>query len=105
MKIQNGDIEKGFTEDMVYMAKGDPEFKSQIQKKGKQTALWKYPLPYGAQGGESANSSLAGGYSYPGYGMGSPGSSTGAANGATMRRAYFIVEFENGKVTEWTQTK
>lgn len=106
MHIQNGDIDKGFTEEMVYMAKGTPEAKSSIRKKGKTLDIWKYPQPYKSGGGEPASSGLAGGYNYPTFGPGSPGTPmTQGTSTPQMRRTYLIVEFEKGKVVDWSEAK
>ncbi|MBI3555363.1 MAG: hypothetical protein HY074_03745 [Deltaproteobacteria bacterium] len=97
-QIQSGRIDKGFTEEMVYMARGEPSDKSMSTRDGKPTVVWKYPrpaapLPVGAQSG-----SLSTPYGYPGFGP-------GPAQPAPMfyERSYFKVEFLNGKVVGWDQ--
>ncbi len=97
-QIQSGRIDKGFTEDMVYMARGEPSDKVKAVRDGKPTTVWKYarpgaPLPVSASGGN-----LAAPYGYPGFG---PNPSQPAP--MFYERSYFKVEFLNGKVVGWDQ--
>jgi len=100
-KIENGDIDKGFTEEMVYMAKGTPSEKSVIRRANHDVTLWKYALPYPASSSAPAPNSSLSPYGYPTFGPQTPTSSGGTASGS-LDRAYYIVEFENGKVTGWS---
>ncbi len=97
-QIQSGNVDKGFTEDMVYMAKGTPSEKSTQVKSGKTIKLWKYSgtktqmvePPRG-----SAAPGFSGAYEYPTPGA-VPKQST-MHYGSSMQ----IIEFENGKVSGW----
>ena len=97
-QIQSGNVDKGFTEDMVYISKGTPSEKSSQVKSGKTITIWKYPKsetqmvepPRG-----SAPTGFSGAYEYP-------------TPGAVPRQAPIfygkpmeIIEFENGKVSGW----
>lgn len=97
-QIQNGRIDHGFTEEMVYMAKGKPSEKSSIERDGRKIAVWKYarPRPPGPPGSHSG--ALSSPYGYPGFG---PGPSQPVP--MFYDRSYFKVEFENGKVVRWDQ--
>jgi hypothetical protein len=97
-QIQSGHIDHGFTEEMVYMAKGKPNEKSTIEKNGKTLTLWKYASPMPATPMASGNSNVNTPYGYPSFG---PGPSQPAS--IFYDRKYFKVEFENGKVVNWDQ--
>lgn len=96
-QIQNGRIDKGFTEDMVYIAKGNPDDKESITRDGKKIIVWKYSRPIPAlpvNSGGSANLSTP--YGYPIFGP------TGAQPPPLFyERGFFKIEFENGKVVRW----
>lgn len=101
-QIQSGRIDHGFTEDMVYMAKGKPSEKSSYEKKGPKgpvhVTVWKYASPAPATPANIASSSISTPYGYPTFG---PGPSQPAS--VFYEKKYFKVEFENGKVTSWDQ--
>ncbi|MBI3543121.1 MAG: hypothetical protein HY075_07600 [Deltaproteobacteria bacterium] len=96
-QIQSGRIDRGFTEDMVYLARGEASDKSQIERNGRKLTVWRYakptPTPVGA-----STSGLAGGYGYPGIATGPMPQSS-----VVYERSYFKVEFEHGKVVGWDQ--
>lgn len=96
-KIQSGDVDKGFTEEMVEMSKGVPEEKSEIVRKGKHIQLWKYYSAANAQAVGNASTGFSGAYSYPGFGP------TPSQPILTQKKLSFVVEFIQGKVIGWKQ--
>lgn len=95
-QIQSGRIDKGFTEEMVYMARGKPSDKSTVTRGGKDVVLWKYEVPAAVQPPNAAPGSLSTPYGYPTFGP-NPAQSTPIL----YERSYANVEFENGKVVDW----
>lgn len=102
--IQREQIDVGFTEDQVRMAKGDPSDISQITRKTpqgreKKITLWKFRKSVPATHSTSAiaGSGMSSPYGYPGFG---PGPSQPVPMDYT--RIGLIVEFEQGKVVSWT---
>jgi len=95
-QIQNGNIDEGFTEEMVYMAKGNPAEKETSQKDGKTITLWKYPQPGAVQPPGYPSTSFSSPYSFPTFG---PGPIQPAP--FPYARANFIVKFVDGKVESW----
>jgi hypothetical protein len=97
-QIQNGRVDRGFTEEMVYMAKGTPDDKQVLTRGGKKVTVWRYarrvpPAPPGGGG-----TTLSTPYGYPAFGPG-PSQPTPIF----YDKGYFKVEFENGKVIGWDQ--
>lgn len=92
-QIQNGNIDEGFTEDMVYMARGNPAEKETMTRAGKTVTLWKYPGSAVAGPG-FPSTSFTSPYSYPTFGP-------GPIQPAPYYRTHFIVEFEGGRVVGW----
>ena len=97
-QIQNGRVDKGFTEEMVYMSKGQPSEKQELERGGRKLTVWKYarrvpPAPPGGGG-----TSLSTPYGYPAFGPG-PSQPTPVF----YEHGYFKVEFEDGKVVGWDQ--
>jgi hypothetical protein len=100
-QIQSGRIDRGFNEDMVYLALGEPSDKSSIAKKtadgaSRSVVIWKYPLRTPPEPREHQSSGLAGGYSYPVIGPGPVQQPV-----VNYERRFANVEFENGKVVGW----
>lgn len=95
-QIQGGRIDQGFTEDMVYMAKGKPDGKENITRDGKQILVWKYAQRDYSTHAEQAVTGLNAPYSYPTFG---PGPAQQPLNMRPLR--YLRVEFENGRVARW----
>lgn len=97
--IQNGQIDKGFTEDMVYMSKGKPGETLSQTKAGKTVTTWKYfgkPQMTEIQG--NGPTGFEGAYAYPT--VGAPARPTSAMS---YSKPNFSVEFENGKVVRWKE--
>jgi hypothetical protein len=94
-QIQNGQIDQGFTEDMVYIAKGKPDERSTKVHKGKVIEIWKYTLPSSPQPTSSAwsNDSMSSPYGYPTFGPGPAQPSPVYYNSS-----YLTIEFKDGKV-------
>lgn len=99
-QIQAGQIDKGFNEDMVYLAKGTPTDKATHQKAGKTITIWKYyqKADVAAPPGSSAPG-FAGAYEYP-----SPGKPQ-QPYPMFYNKPGLVVEFENGKVKSWIDNK
>lgn len=95
-QIQNGRVDKGFTEDMVYLAKGAPSEKSSATREGKTITVWKYTRPGAPVQQGSTSNNLSTPYGYPSFG---PGPSAPAP--VYYDRVFSRVEFENGKVVRW----
>lgn len=98
MQIQAGNVQPGFTEDQVFLAKGEPEEKYQatrrINNEAHSVMVWRYrdrTKISALDAGPGAD--LSGGYGYPTHGsiprMSRP------YNGANE---YLLIEFEHGKV-------
>lgn len=98
-QIQNGRIDYGFTEEMVYLAKGKPaETETHTVKNGKSRIVWKYRGSIVEFPGNSASTGLAGPYGYPEF------SPKGAQPVQPMaERKLRKVEFEDGKVVTWDE--
>lgn len=94
-QIQAGRIDKGFTEDMVYMAKGEPSEKNQLKKDGKELVVWKYPRRTAPPVAAGANN-LSTPYGYPSFG---PAPQQSAP--LFYDRSYDTVEFDRGRVVRW----
>ena len=97
-QIQSGRIDRGFTEDMVYLSKGTPDDQSSIDRDGRKVTIWKYARSSPALSSRGATSNLSSPYGYPGFG---PGPAQSAP--LLYERAYFKIEFEKGKVIGWDQ--
>lgn len=97
-QIQSGRIDRGFTEEMVYLAKGEPSDKSTLTRDGKTVTVWKYARPVPPSPPGQAAGGLSAPYGYPGFG---PGPSQ--ASPLFYERSYFKVEFEGGKVMRWDE--
>ena len=97
-QIQNGRIDQGFSEDMVFMALGEPSETSTLTRKdldgtAHQITLWKYKSNLPAAANMSGPGSLSGsGYPTPGQTANTP---------ARYERKMQMVEFEQGKVVRW----
>jgi hypothetical protein len=97
-QIQSGKIEPGFTEEMVYMAKGKPSRKLTLQEGDRHFVLWNYNRPtYVSLPGGGAGS-LASPYGYPSFGP-----DPVRPVGTMASSPYFTVKFENGKVVDWVE--
>ncbi|MBI2605185.1 MAG: hypothetical protein HYW49_03795 [Deltaproteobacteria bacterium] len=98
-QIQAGAIDKGFTEEMVYLAKGNPSEKSTTVRSGKTIAVWKYSgKPEVVSPPGSAPSGFSGQYGYPAFGP-------GPASPAPMvySKPRLVIEFEDGRVARWRE--
>lgn len=95
-QIQNGRIDHGFTEEMVYMAKGKPDDKETLTRDGKQVRVWKYAKRDYSGNPSSVSTGLSSPFGYPTFG---PGAGQPAQNYNRMK--YLRVEFENGRVSRW----
>ncbi len=99
-QIQAGQIDKGFNEDMVYLAKGNPTEKASHQKAGKTISVWKYyRKPDVAAPPGSAAPGFSGAYEYP-----TPGKAQ-QPYPMYYNKPGLVVEFENGKVKGWTENQ
>lgn len=99
MKVQNGEIEKGYTEDMVYMAKGNPSEKKTLHRGGKVVSVWKYGAsrPMSVRDGvPNSSNSLSGSFGYPEFSPSGPHHPAPYQNAPPLE-----VEFENGRVSTW----
>ena len=95
-QVQNGRIDLGFNEDMVYMAKGKPDDTETITRNGKQIKVWKYAKRDWRGDSHPASTSLSSPYGYPTFG---PGPSQPVIANRPLK--YLRVEFENGQVARW----
>jgi hypothetical protein len=97
-QIQNGRIDRGFTEQMVYLAKGEPDEKTTAKRSQRTIMIWKYArhMPSAPPGQAAAGLSTP--YGYPSFGPG-PTQPTPLF----YEKSYFKVEFEKGKVIGWDQ--
>ncbi len=97
MKIQNGEVEVGFTEQMVFLARGEPDERSTWRRGGGTHPLWKYKLrSYSAANPGSGDPGFSGSYQFPNFG---PRAAVQAI------RRYFVVAFQDGKVVSVRETK
>jgi hypothetical protein len=94
-QIQNGHVDRGFTEEMVYMAMGEPSVKEPATRNGRAVTVWKYRKSVPSAQFANPNPTLTTPYGYPSI-------STGPAQPMPMRyeTPYFKVVFENGKVID-----
>jgi hypothetical protein len=94
-QIQNGRIDKGFTEDMVTIALGEPAEKTAETESGKRFVVWKYTRPATLQSTTASQGSMSAPYGYP-------GPATGPAQPIPMfyERQYYKVKFEAGRVVD-----
>ena len=105
-QIQNGRIDRGFTEEMVYMAMGKPDNKDTItisarakgahDRDGKKITLWKYLRRDVNAAPRESSTGLSSPYSYPTFGPG-----PGQPAPVIYDRRYYKVEFLDGKVIRW----
>jgi len=95
-QIQNGRIDHGFTEEMVFIAKGKPTDKTQINRDGKAITVWKYVGAMPSEPPGQSTGGLASPYGYPGFG---PGPNQPAP--MFYERKTYKVEFQDGKVVSW----
>ena len=95
LKIQNGEVDLGFTPDMVYMAKGKPKEESTRRVDGKSVLIWRYPGPrvVAPQSAAGPSTSFSSPYGHPQF-SGQP--STPSPMFYESRG--FTIEFEDGKV-------
>ena len=97
MKIQNGDIDLGYTPEMVLLAKGEPKERSEKHSQGRVIIVWTYSAatlaepPVGHQAG-----GLASPYGYPEFGPHPQAPAPLFYSGRV-----FLVEFERGKVVRF----
>lgn len=99
-QIQAGQIDKGFNEDMVYLAKGRPTEKASHQKAGKTITVWKYyQKPDVAAPPGSNPPGFSGAYEYP-----TPGKAQ-QPYPMFYNKPSLVVEFENGKVKSWVDNQ
>lgn len=95
MKIQNGEIDLGYTPDMVYMAKGKPKEESTRRVDGKTILVWRYSKPQLVEprGATGPSTGFSGAYGYPQF-SGHPSAPAPMFYGGPD----FVVEFEDGHV-------
>jgi hypothetical protein len=91
-KIKSGRIEPGFTETMVYLAKGKPDKKKMVLEDHNSIVIWIYQKNY-SNGG--ASSSLSSPFGFPVVGP-------GPVRPVEQFSSYssLIVRFKNGKVID-----
>lgn len=94
-QIQNGRIDRGFTEDMVHMAMGKPDAKETVQRDGKTVLVWKY-VRRDLNAPRDSATGLSSPYSFPTFG---PGPSHPSP--VIYDRKYYKIEFIGGKVVRW----
>lgn len=95
-QIQNGRIDRGFTPEMVYIAKGNPSERATFKRDGKEILVWKYKRATPPPMSSPTGGNLSTPYGYPGFG---PNPSQPAP--MFYESAYDNIEFENGKVVRW----
>lgn len=95
-QIQNGRIDHGFTEEMVYMAKGKPDDIDVVTRDGKKLTVWKYAKRDYSGNPNAVSGGLSTPYGYPTFG---PGAAQPVPTYSRMK--YLRVEFENGRVVGW----
>ncbi len=99
-QIQAGQIDRGFSEDMVYLAKGSPSEKYSHEVAGKSVTIWKYyQKPDAVSPPGSQPTGFSGAYEYP-----TPGKPQ-QPYPMFYNKPGLIVEFENGKVKKWTDPR
>jgi hypothetical protein len=97
-QIQNGRIDRGFTEQMVYLAKGEPDERTTAKLGAKSIVVWKYARHMPSAPPGQAAGGLSTPYGYPTFGPG-PTQPTPLF----YEKSYFKVEFDKGKVIGWDQ--
>ncbi len=101
-KIQKGQIEKGFTEKMVYMAKGEPSEVKKEMKAHSENLAWYYTRPQMATPAGAASQPNCESMSSP-FGYPNMGPSPNQCVATLMYSPYLIVYFKDGKVSEWNE--
>ncbi|HRK01981.1 MAG TPA: hypothetical protein PLH57_04900 [Oligoflexia bacterium] len=100
LKLQNGDIEPGFTETMVYIAKGHPAEKTQRSSGGKLISVWRYGTSKPQEvrtNVPNSSDSLSGSFGYPEFGP----RAAHHPPAHYQNRPRMEIEFENGRVKSW----
>lgn len=100
MKLQNGEIEEGFSKTQVYIAKGNPDQTTERVSKGKTITTWLYGTKRPQEvktGVPNSSDSLSGSFGYPEFGP--RAAHHPAPHRSTPPR--MEIEFENGRVKKW----
>lgn len=98
LKVQSGTIEPGFTEDMVYMAKGSPRETETKRVNGHMISTWVYSKPGIVSGASPYQANgLSAPFGYPQFGPTPSAPAPLFYESPTMR-----VEFADGKVRRVT---
>ncbi len=96
MQVQNGNVENGYTQSMVYFSEGDPDTVEVLSPKSPRREIWIYKKPrLSTVDNHTKDTGFYGAYSAP-----QPGGSPQSPTPMFYRSAALVVELTDGVVTQ-----